>query len=129
MEQSLLHTLEEQDKKSLTTSSRSKCPHKLFSSRMDQPENESGGVVDQEKPVRILAQRMARLRRATVCSSRAKPFESIKCCGQVGLTDHMQTNEKKSTRLTRNSPKFHAGTQRGVPRCSRLPPEFHCQRT
>ena len=95
MEQALPYTLEEQDKNGLMTSSRCECPH-LSSHVMltmvqirtfvDKPECEGGGLVDQEKPSRTRAQKMAPLRRATFCSSRARPFESIKCFGQVATT-------------------------------------------
>ena len=57
-----------------------------FCTKVDKQESESGCVVDQEVSVRALAQVIARLRRATVCSNRARPFESVKCFGQVATT-------------------------------------------
>ena len=46
----------------------------------------SSGVMDQEVSVRTLAEVVARLRRATICSSLARPFEIVKCFGQVATT-------------------------------------------
>ena len=61
-----------------------------FCTLVDRSECEGGGVVDQEVSVRTLAQVMARLRRATTGTNRARPFESVTCFGQVAATCNEQ---------------------------------------